>query len=116
MFVECITIVLIISMISSIFLRTKRRRFALLSLPLILVPAMHVVAQLVLTFIFPNFDQMAQAVMTISFDLAGLLVGGLLEGMLLHHLPGKRTRVGFAVIAAFYMIALTVVLMTSLLF
>jgi len=116
MFIECITIVLIIAMISFIFLRTKRRRYALLTLPLIFVPAMHVAAQLFLAFIFTNFDRTAQAIMIISFDLVGLLVGGLLQGMLLHHLPGKRTRVGFAVIAAFYMIALTIVLMTSLLF
>ena len=78
MVIECITIILIILMISFIFLRSKRENYALVTLPLISVPLLHLVGQFIIYF-FIKEDQNAAVITNLSFDLLGLLIGALLD-------------------------------------
>ena len=111
MIIECSTIVLIIAMISFIFLRTKRVKYALFTLPLITVPLMHLLVQAAAYFLIEKNEKI---ITILSFDILGLLVGALLLGILLHNLPMKKARISFAMVAAVFMVALSIVLMTGL--
>lgn len=113
MYVECITIVLIIAVISFIFLRTKRTNYALATLPLLTVPLLHLAGMGVSYLLFKE-NHMARVATALSFDLLGLLVGALLLGMLLQKLPNKRQRLGFALISAVFMVTLSIVLMINM--
>lgn len=113
MVVECITIVLIIVLISFIFLRAKRDNYALVTLPLISVPVFHLIGQVIIYF-FIKEDKTAAVITNLSFDLLGLLLGALLLGMLIGKLPAKRARVSFLTIAIIFLVSLSIVLMTSL--
>lgn len=114
MIIECSTIVLIIAMISFIFLRTKRVKYALVTLPLITVPLMHLLGQAAAYFLIEKNDVTVKVITILSFDILGLLVGALLLGILLHNLPVKKARISFAIVAAVFMVTLSIVLMTSL--
>ncbi len=114
MVIECSTIVLIIAMISFIFLRTKREKYALVTLPLITVPIMHLLGQAIVYFLIAENDITVKIITIMSFDILGLLVGALLLGMLLHNLPVKKARISFSMVAAVFMVSLSIVLMTSL--
>ncbi len=114
MVIECSTIVLIIAMISFIFLRTKRTNYALVTLPLITVPLMHLLGQAVVYFMLSKSDYSTQVIALLTCDILGLLVGALLLGIWIHNLPAKKARVSFAMVAATFMVVLSIVLMTSL--
>ena len=114
MIIECITIVSIIVMISFIFLRTKRRRYAIVTFPLITIPLLHIVGQAIAYFFFKG-DNTAEHITVLSFDLLGILLGALFMGMLIGNIHSKKARLSFVIISAFFMIALAIVLMTDLL-
>ncbi len=114
MVIECATIVLIIAMISFIFLRTKRINYAFVTLPLLTIPLMHLLGQAIVYFVTEKLDHLINVTIILSCDVLGLLVGALLLGILLHKIPAKKAQVSFAVVAAVFMVALSIVLMTSL--
>lgn len=115
MVIECATIVLIIAMISFIFLRTKRVKFALVTLPLMTVPVLHLLGQAITYFFLQKSDYSLQVMVILSCDILGLLAGALLLGMLLQqNVPVKKARISFAMIGATFMVVLSIVLMTSL--
>lgn len=114
MIIECSTIVLIIMMIGVVFLRTKRANYAFITFPLVTVPLMHLLGVAIAYFLIEKNDFTVKVATILSFDILGLLVGALLVGILLHNLPTKRSRLSFAMIAAIFMIALSIVLMCSL--
>ena len=113
MVIECITIILIILMISFIFLRSKRENYALVTLPLISVPLLHLVGQFI-NYFFIKEDQNAAVITNLSFDLLGLLIGALLLGLLVNNIPLKKAKISFVMISGIFLIALSIVLMTNL--
>ena len=112
MIIECLTITLIILMMSFIFLRSKRPNYALVTLPLLSVPVFYLIGQFV-AYLFLTGNQTGIDITLLSSILIGLLVRALFVGMLIWQLGVKKARATFATISAVFMVALSVVLMVD---
>lgn len=104
MMVEAVCIVLIFVIMSFLFLRTGRKAYSLLTLPLAVVPLANIVANLLtsggLQAAYPG------GVKLISL-LIGFAVGLTLMGVLSHNIPIKKSRNAYLIVSGGFTTILT---------
>ena len=112
MIIECCAITFLILAIFFIYVRMKRTQMALTILPLIGVPSVHVLSQLVLSRLAPMLPLDAAGIVTI-LDVAALAASALFCGALARAY-GKRARVTYLVIVGLFNVILTGILLVNL--
>lgn len=109
MIVDCWVIVVIILVISSVFLRTKRKDYALAVLPLAIVPLAHIVSSPVskiIAKIYPwEFNDIR-----LSFEIIALVVTGIFLTQSSMKIKSKTSRNAFLILCASFCIILELVL------
>ncbi|MEG2039184.1 MAG: hypothetical protein RRZ73_05600 [Oscillospiraceae bacterium] len=81
MLAECWTIVAIISMMSFMFMCTKKREMAIALLPLLLVPLLHISAGPVVRILIRSI-QFPYYFLVLALDIIGLVVSSIAIGVL----------------------------------
>ena len=109
MVVECLSICIIILLISFVFFRARKPEYALLTGILLIVPAVHFLGE-----IFGRHLAFAMGVgfspLLVALDAAALTMSCVLVGLFSGKLESKRQRKGFLVLACSYSMILTWVL------
>ncbi|SDN40112.1 hypothetical protein [Acetanaerobacterium elongatum] len=114
MIVECIAITIIILAIFFVFLRSHKPKSALSTIPLISVPAMHILGFPISRWI--GAISSAKVVDAhIVMDIIGFLVFIIFTSIFLKHFRSTKTKVGYFVLSGLFSITLTTILILNLL-
>ncbi len=112
MFIECVAIVALILAMFFVYLRMGKKGIALTILPLVTVPFMHILGQLVSVQIAQIFSAEAKVVVLI-FDVVALALSTLLSGCF-SMLYKMRYRSVYLIVAGLFDVILTCILLVNL--
>lgn len=98
-------IVAVILVMAFMFLRAKRKFFAVMVLPLVSIPLFHIIGRM--TFELFRFMDVELNVFLCMADLVGLLVGAVLCLVLSRGFPGGKGRAAYLVCCGVFLLALT---------
>ena len=112
MLIECIAIIALILALFFIYLRMGKKEIALTILPLVTVPLLHVLAQIVSAQIAQIFSTEAGIVIFV-FDIIALALSMLLSGCF-SVLYKIRYRLVYLIIAGIFDVILTCILIVNL--
>lgn len=112
MVVECIAIVLIILLISFTFLRAKRTNYAMVTVPLVIVPVSYILGFLVAYFWIKNPQIKMVAMMTA--DLLGLIIACIILGAFSFKIASKRARLSYLCISGGFLVILSILLLINI--
>lgn len=112
MVVECLAITIIILAISVLYLRTRRKQYALATIPLVLLPASNVMlawaaryAERVLPF--------SRASIAIAIFASAALVSCVMAGVFSSHLTKKYTRASYLFMSIVFNVILLMILINT---
>ncbi len=114
MIVECIAINIIILAIFFVFLRSHKPKSALCTIPLISVPAMHIIGYPISRWI-SAISSASVVNAHIAIDILGFLIFIVLTSVFLKHFRSAKTKVGYFALSGLFSIALTIILILNLL-
>lgn len=115
MIAACITIVLMIFIMSFMFFRSGRKDYGIAILPLISVPLAHAAGYILAPYIITLFELgTKQALILIGIDLTSLMIGGILLGGTSKNIESKKNRNLFLILSALFLIILSWVLVNSI--
>ena len=112
MVVECVTIVLIILLVTAIFLRARRKDYAFTTFPLLILPLMHILSAAFahpLTKVFP-LDVNG---VTVAIDATALVVSCIVLGVVSNTIPSKKSRNVYLIVCGTFVVILTWVLIAN---
>lgn len=112
MIVECIAIVLIVLLISFTFLRAKRANYAMVTLPLIIVPVSYIVGFLAAYFFIKDLG--TKMVVMMFADLLGLIIACIILGAFSFKIPSKRARLSYLFISGGFLVILSILLLIDI--
>lgn len=116
MVAACISIFVIIIIMSFMFFRAKRKDYAKAILPLISVPLAHSIASGATVYIAELLGVSEKwPHIAIGIDMTALLVGGVFLGISSKLIEPKRSRNFFVILSMVFMVILTWVLASSIL-
>lgn len=115
MIVECWAIILVITAMAGAFLKTGRRTYAVMSLPLLIVPFSYLISGPVSRLWMGIFPTRAAAFPSLCVMTLGLMVACFLCGGLSRNIPSTKARRAYIVCCGIFQIVLTLVLVHSLL-
>lgn len=113
MLFACWSIVVVIVAIFVIFMRAHKKEYALATLPLVIVPLMHIFSA-ILAKLLDNVIPLQDYEIRVLLDLTAALIACLLLGVSSRPIPEKRTRTGFFICCAGFVIILTIVLIVNI--
>ena len=114
MVVECVTIVLIILLVSAIFLRARRKDYAFTTFPLLILPLMHILSLLFAPPLARSFSQEVSGVI-VAIDAAALVVSCIVLGVVSNTIPMKKSRNIYLIVCGVFVVILTWVLIADVL-
>ncbi len=109
MIVDCWVIVVIILIISGVFLRSRRKDYALAVLPLAIVPLAHIVSSPV-AILASKIHPWEIADIRLGFEVTALVITGILLTQFSLQIKSKVSRNAFLVLCAAFCIILELVL------
>lgn len=112
MLVECICIILIIALMSVIFLRAHRKDFAVTTLPLLILPLLHIFS-LALSKPLSGPLPLDGNGITIAIDALGLVISCTAFGFFSNRIASKRSRMGYLICCGGFVTILTWVLISD---
>ena len=113
MLVECLAIVVVILLLSFVFLRSGRKDYALTTLPLMLLPTVHVITSLLLASPLNGAFSLDTGGITVAIDATSLVVSCVLLGLFSHQITSKKARNFYLVISILFVVVLTWVLIAN---
>ncbi len=112
MLVECISIILIILLMTFVFLRSGKREYAITTVPLLILPLMHVLSLLVSGPLNGVFSLDAHGI-TVAMDATALVFSCLFLGLFSHRISSKKARNVCLLICVSFVVVLTWVLIAN---
>lgn len=112
MLVECVTIVLVILLVSASFFRARRKDYAFTTFPLLILPLMHILSAFLakpLSRIFP----LDVSGVTVAIDATALVISCIVLGVVSNTIPSKKARNVYLIICGTFVVVLTWVLITN---
>lgn len=110
MLLESIVILMILGLLAVLFLRRKRRDYAVGVLPLMMVPGFHVLVRIARDLLPWDFSNYVLA----GADVLGLAVSVMLLGMISVRLRSKKARAVYLLLCGGFSIVLTLIFLFSL--
>ncbi len=114
MAIECFVIVILIVVMSLLMLRRERKEYALSILPLVILPAVHLLSPYLLGWAeaYTRLDR--QGVLVFA-DAVALVVSCLLIGALAVKIEHKRARNTLVIICGLFLVVLSFILISHIL-
>ena len=112
MLVECVSIILIVLVMAFMFLRAKRKEYAIVTLPLLVLPLMHIVSLLVAEPLNGIFSLDASGI-TVAIDATALVISCMFLGFFSHRISSKKARNVYMLICGVFVVVLTWVLIAN---
>lgn len=107
MVVECLAIIAVILLVIFVFLRSRKPGYALLTLPLVIVPFFHCIGQLFGVALANSWGLPFQA-LVVAIDVAALAIScAIIAALVQNKLTTNRQRKGFLIVSCTYQILLT---------
>ncbi len=109
MVIECICIILIIFLLIFAFLRSHRKKYAISMIPLVILPAMHLIAYPISYYLSRTFGIMegkTQNVITIIALIISCIALGIMSGFF----NVKKNRIAYITICGIYTLVLALIL------
>ena len=114
MLVECICIILIICLMAVIFLRAHRKEYALTTLPLLILPLLHIFGLWLARPISGKVPLDPEGVV-IALDALALVISCTALGFFSHQISAKKPRIVYMICCCGFVTILTWVLITGIL-
>ena len=108
--IECAAILLIIGAMMVIFFRAGKGKVAISTIPLVLVPLMHIISWIII--IAFNISSVAQRNIYIVFDLIGLAFAAVMAGICAGKYK-KRGAIVYLSVSILFCVALTAILIIN---
>lgn len=105
MLVESICIILILSIMIFVFLRSGRKDYAISTSPLLIVPFFHTVSNLIYDLFSVSINVNVKAIV----DVLGLAIAVAIIGFIAGQHKTKASRVGYLIICAGFTTVLTII-------
>lgn len=112
MLVECVCIILLILLMAFVFLRAHRKEYALTTLPLVILPLMHLLSFTVAHHIAKIMPLDTNGV-TVAFDATALVISCTILGVLSNKITAKRAKIAYLVVCGTFVVLLTWVLISN---
>lgn len=112
MLVECISIIMVILMVAFIFLRSHRKDYAITTLPLLVLPMMHILSLALSRHLTGMFSLNAQGIM-VALDATALVISCTVLGFFSNRIPVRKARNAYLVICGVFVVILTWVLIAD---
>lgn len=112
MLFACWAIVVVLLAMAVIFLRARKKEFAVAILPLLITPAIHIVSGVVAKWL-SGAVALSAGQLRVIIDLTAGLISCLLLGLVSRGIEERRTRNGFFWCCAGFVVILTLVLVTN---
>ena len=112
MLFACWAIVVVLLAMAVIFLRARKKEFAVAILPLLITPAIHIVSGVVAKWL-SGVVALSAGQLRVIIDLTAGLISCLLLGLVSRGIEERRTRNGFFWCCAGFVVILTLVLVTN---
>lgn len=112
MLVECVSIILVILMVAFIFLRARRKDYAITTLPLLVLPLMHILSLVLAEHLSGMFSLNAQEI-TVAIDATALVISCTVLGFFSSRIPSRKARNAYLVICGVFVVILTWVLIAN---
>lgn len=112
MLFACWAIVIVLSLMVLVFLRARKKEYAVAILPLLIAPFVHIFSGL-LAKGMDTFLSLSTGQIRIMIDLTAGLISCLLLGLASRGIPDRRTRNGLFWCCAGFVVILTLVLVTN---
>ncbi|MEG1995985.1 MAG: hypothetical protein RR036_00590 [Oscillospiraceae bacterium] len=109
MVIESVAIIMIIAVVMFGYLRTNKKEYALVTLPLLVLPFTNVIAEILCETI-SKFDGLTISIVT---NFSGLILTGVLLFLTSKNLPTKKKQIVFIILALIYSIALFLIFVCS---
>ena len=112
MLVECISIVMIILLMAVVFLRAHLKDYAITTLPLLILPLLHVFslwAAKPIAGVFP----LEPAGVTVAIDATALIISCTALGFFSHRIAAKKPRMVYLLFCGAFVTILTWVLISN---
>lgn len=112
MLVECISIVMIILLMAVVFLRAHRKDYAVTTLPLLILPLLHIFslwAAKPISRIFP----LEPAGVMVAIDATALIISCTALGFFSHRITAKKPRMVYLLFCGIFVTILTWVLISN---
>lgn len=90
MLVECISIIMVILMVAFIFLRSHRKDYAITTLPLLVLPMMHILSLALARHLTGMFSLNAQGIM-VALDATALVISCTVLGFFSNRIPVPKS-------------------------
>ncbi len=114
MLVECISIVMIIFLMAVVFLRAHRKDYAVTTLPLLILPLLHIFSLWVAEPISKLFP-LEPAGVTVAIDATALIISCTALGVFSNRITAKRPRRIYLILCGVFVTILTWVLISNVL-
>ena len=112
MIVECIAIIFGIVCMVFVFLRAKKTSYALSIIPLMIVPALHIIA-MYCSKLFANMFDLDRNLVMIAIDVLGLIASCLLLGLASGNFSSKKSRASYLLVTGAFLVILSWVLVAN---
>ena len=106
MLVECISIIMVILMVAFIFLRAHRRDYAVTTLPLLVLPLMHILSLVLATRMSGILSLNAQGI-TVAIDATALVISCTVLGFFSNRISSRKARNAYLVVCGTFVVILT---------
>lgn len=113
MIVECLTITVILAAIFFVFLRGHKPRSALSTVPLIIVPVLHMLGNPLSKWLSPLLN-LPRLNVYIAVDVIGFLLFFVVALTMLKNFHTKRTKATYLIAGGLFTLALTIILVSDL--
>ncbi|MFA9381780.1 MAG: hypothetical protein ACERKO_12050 [Acetanaerobacterium sp.] len=113
MIVECVTITAILMAIFFVFLRGRKPKSALSTIPIIIVPMMHLAGSPISQWLSPLFGVQRLQVY-VALDVFAFMLFALISIIMLKNFHSKRTRITYMIACGVFTLTLSVILITDL--
>ena len=110
MIVECFAMILVILLIAYGNFRSRKREYGIATLPLVILPLIHIVAMICGEMFASPFPSIEADYVIVLFDGIGTMVSGMLYGMLSRGLGSKISRRLYLIISSVFTVILFFVL------
>lgn len=112
MLFACWAIVIVLAMMFVIFMRAKKKEYAIAMIPLGFEPFVHIFSRLLANWLDPVLPLTAPEI-RVAIDLTAALIACLVAGWTSRLIQGKRTRTAFLLSCSGFIIILTLVLVVN---
>ena len=108
MIIECIAIIVVVLVLCAIFLRRGKQQHAFAALPLIIVPLVHIIANLTAEYL--EFWTLSVDEINAMFTAISLVISCVAFGVLSNIFEEKRSRKIYIITCGLYSLILTAIL------